>query len=69
MGFRFQHGLMECTGLADMCLGELLQAVLILAVGKGGIENIDKVELGDAGGHGTAAEGGLVGRGIELVVG
>lgn len=48
--------------------GQLLQAVLVLAVGKGGVEDVDDIELRDAGGHRPAAEGGLIGRGVELVI-
>ena len=50
-----------------MGFGELLQAVLVLTVGKRRIEDVDDVELRDAGGHGAAAEGGLVGGGVCLL--
>ena len=49
--------------------GQLLQAAFILSVGKGCVENIDDIELGNPGGHGSGAEGGLVSRSIQLVIG
>ena len=45
--------------------GQLLQAAFILSVGKGCVENIDDIELGNPGGHGSGAEGGLVSRSIQ----
>ena len=52
------------TGLADMGSGQLLQGSFVLVVGQGGIENINNVQLGHSGGHGTAAENGFVGGGV-----
>ena len=65
LGHRVAHG----GGFADMGLGQLFQAVFILPVGKGSVQNVNDVQLGDTGGHGPAAEGGLIGGSVELVVG
>ena len=54
--------------LPDMRLGQLGQAVLGIPVGKGSIEDIDHVKLRDAGGHGPASEGGLIGGNVDVVI-
>ena len=56
------------TGLVDVGSAQLLQGFLVGVVGQGCVENVDDIELGQPGGHGTAAEHGFVGGGVELVI-
>ena len=56
------------SGLVDVGPGQLFQGQFILVIGQGGIENVDDIQLGNSGRHGTAAENGFIGGGVELLV-
>ena len=62
---KFAGGL---SGLADMGPGQLFQRSFVLVVGQSCVKNVDDVQLGGPGGHGAAAEHGLIGGGIELLI-
>ena len=56
------------AGLLNVGAGHLVQGVLIFLVGKTGVENIHRIQLGNPGGHGAGAKQGFVGGNVELVV-
>ena len=52
----------------DVGPGQLVQRGFVLVIGKGGIENVDDVQLRGSGCHSTAAENGLVGGGLQDLI-
>ena len=54
--------------LADVGPGQLFQRCFILVIGKSGVKNVNDVQLRGSGCHGTGAEYGFIGSGVEDLV-
>ena len=64
----FPHPILHIR-LLDIGSGQLVQRGVEGQVAQGGVEDVDDIQLGDAGGHGAGAEEGLIGGGVELFIG